>query len=147
MTMRSAMLPSALVAFSMGAGLACHGQNREVTFAAAASLRQVLPKLIDACEKKHPGAHFVATYGASGDLEKQVEAGAPIDAVIFASGKPVDELIADSRVDKATRRVVAPASRLYPRSRSKHSTLFQKVNASRSAIQALYQPVNTPKMR
>lgn len=76
-------------------------------FAAAASLRSVLPELFKAYGARHPGLRLAATYGASGDLRKQVEGGAPIDGVIFASGKPVDELIAAGRVEPASRKVLA----------------------------------------
>ncbi len=37
----------------------------EVTIAAAASLRGVLPALIQAYQAAHPAAHITATYGAS----------------------------------------------------------------------------------
>lgn len=79
----------------------------EVTLAAAASLRGVLPELTRAYQGSHPGVRVAATYGASGDLKKQVEGGAPIDAVIFAGARPVDELVAAGRAEAATRVVVA----------------------------------------
>jgi molybdate transport system substrate-binding protein len=79
----------------------------EVTIAAAASLRAVMPKLAQAFEASHPGTHVVATFGASGDVKKQVEGGAPIDAVVLAAARPVDELAARGRVDPASRRAVA----------------------------------------
>ena len=79
----------------------------EVTLAAATSLRAVLPELAHAYEAGHPGVHLTATFGASGTLKKQVEGGAPVDAVIFAAAAPVDELAASGRVDPASRRVLA----------------------------------------
>ncbi len=78
-----------------------------VTLAAAASLRNVVPALVEAYATSHPGTHIVATYGSSGDLRRQVEAGAPIDGVLFASAEPVDRLIAEGRAEAASRRVVA----------------------------------------
>lgn len=81
--------------------------REEIVLAAAASLRSVLPELIRTYEGKHQGVRVTATYGASGDLKKQVEGGAPIDAVIFASGKPVDELIRDHHADAESRVVLA----------------------------------------
>lgn len=81
--------------------------GHDVTIAAAASLRAVLPELAAAYERAHPGARIKASFGASGDLAKQVEGGAPIDAVLFAAAKPVDGLIARGLVDPASRRVIA----------------------------------------
>jgi molybdate transport system substrate-binding protein len=78
-----------------------------ITVAAAASLRAVLPELARAYAAHHPGAGVSATYGASGDLKKQVEGGAPVDAVLFAAAQPVDELVAAGLVEPSSRRVVA----------------------------------------
>jgi molybdate transport system substrate-binding protein len=79
----------------------------EITVAAAASLRTVFPELTRAYEAHRPGIRVAATFGASGDLAKQVEGGAPIDAVIFAAARPVDELAAAGYVEAGTRRVLA----------------------------------------
>jgi len=92
----------------------------EVTLAAAASLRFVLPVLSRAFEAGNavpgvdppppmarPTTRVVATYGASGDLKKQVEGGAPVDAVILAAARPVDDLIAGRHVEAASRVVLA----------------------------------------
>src|SRR4051812_5214182 len=66
----------------------------QLMLAVATSLRNVTPALTKAYGERRAGVKIAATYGASGDLRKQVEGGAPIDAVIFASAKPVDELAA-----------------------------------------------------
>ncbi len=92
----------------------------EFTLAAAASLRSVLPALSRAFEAGNavpgvdppppmtrPATHVVATYGASGDLRKQVEGGAPVDGVIFAAARPVDDLIASGHAERASRVVLA----------------------------------------
>src|SRR5690349_7698512 len=51
----------------------------KVMVGAAASLRSVLPELIDAFRAGRGAVEIAVTYGASGDLRKQVEAGAPLD--------------------------------------------------------------------
>lgn len=80
----------------------CVSEDAKPTIATAASLRVVMPAAAAAF-----GAEIAFTYGASGDLRKQVEGGAPIDAVLFASAAPVDSLIASGHADAATRRVLA----------------------------------------
>ncbi|EYF06996.1 molybdate ABC transporter substrate-binding protein [Chondromyces apiculatus] len=101
----------ALVAavLSVVGGGACKREEakREVTLGVAASLRQAMPELVKAYEREHPGVTIKATYGASGSLQKQVEGGAPLDGVVFASAAPVDALIARGLSDGATRRVLA----------------------------------------
>lgn len=86
----------------------------EATVAAATSLRNVLPALI---ARYGTAGKVSATYGASGDLRKQVEGGAPVDLVLFASRRPVEQLAEKGLVDGepvrlATNRLVliGPAS-------------------------------------
>ena len=87
---------------------ACQGApTTEVTVAAATSLREVMPALVRAYEARYPARHVSVTYGASGDLEKQVLGGAPIDAVLFAGARPVDALVAAGKVARESRRVLA----------------------------------------
>ena len=86
---------------------AAHAPSQELTVAAAASLRRVMPKLAEAWNRKHPQARLTFTYGGSGELRRQVEAGAPIDAVVFAHPAPVEALVQRGRVDAASTRDVA----------------------------------------
>ena len=79
----------------------------EITVAAAASLRGVLPELVRAYQTSRPGVRVVATYGASGDLRRQVEGGAPVDAVLFAAAQQVDDLAAAGHLEPGSRRVLA----------------------------------------
>src|SRR5688572_6931532 len=99
----------AFLAASFALALGCREEpnsETQVMLAVAASLRNVTPELMKAHAEKHPGVKVSATYGASGDLRKQVEGGAPIDAVIFASNKPVDDLIRARRADGASRKIL-----------------------------------------
>ena len=79
----------------------------DLTLAAAASLRQVMPAAIDAFTAETGWRSIEVTYGASGDLRRQVEGGAPIDLVVLASAEAVDALITDGFGDPESRRVVA----------------------------------------
>lgn len=79
----------------------------EVTIAAAASMRGSMPDLVRRFETKHPTVRVSVTYGASGDLKKQVEGGAPIDGVVFAARAPVTKLVEDELVDAASVKVIA----------------------------------------
>lgn len=85
----------------------CKRSRPEVTVAAAASLRAVLPAIIAAFEQREPGPAVVVTYGASGTLRQQVEGGAPVDLVVFASAEPVDKLVQAHLVAPESRQVVA----------------------------------------
>jgi molybdate transport system substrate-binding protein len=92
------------------AAMACRrGEDGEVdvTLGVAVSLRTVMEALDQAFRAEHPRLHVRPVYGASGDLKKRLTDGAPFDAVLFAAGKPVDDLFASGHLDADTRRVVA----------------------------------------
>lgn len=94
------------LAIVLCAAIACGGSpTPTLTIAAASSLRTVLPDLIRAAP---PEPHVpYATYAASGVLRQQVEAGAPVDVMIFAAAQPIDRLIASGYADAGTRSVLA----------------------------------------
>jgi molybdate transport system substrate-binding protein len=98
-------------AFCGASGPAGADDGGRIMVATAMSLRQVLPALIEAFRKQSPGSEVVATYGASGDLRRQVEGGAPIDVVVFAAASDVDLLI-DRKLIAGGKRVVASNSLL-----------------------------------
>lgn len=104
------MLASFGLLATVGAG--CHrGKNEEskaeVNVGAAASLRGVMPELIDAFGREHRRPRIVPVYGASGDLRKRVQDGAPLDVVVFAAVEPVEQLIRSGHVIADSRVVVA----------------------------------------
>ena len=80
--------------------------DASLTVAAAASLRRVMPEIVDAFQQ-NDDSEIVVSYGASGDLSRQVEGGAPIDAVVLAGAEPVDALSRLGLADPASRRIVA----------------------------------------
>jgi molybdate transport system substrate-binding protein len=84
-------------------GASCSRGPTELTIGAATSLREVVPALIRSYEAAHPGVHVSATYAASGELKRQLEAGAPMDAILLAAPKPLDELIAEGRLESSSR--------------------------------------------
>jgi len=88
-------------------GCSKRSSEREIVVAAATSLRKALPDLVDAFRKSQKGLVVTVTYGASGALARQVEAGAAIDVVLFAAKLPVDELASGGHVARGSARVVA----------------------------------------
>lgn len=79
----------------------CLEVDKKPVVAAAASLRSVMPALLEGF-----GTDMTVTYGGSGALRQQVEGGAPVDLVLFASAEPVDRLIQSGLADSETRRVI-----------------------------------------
>lgn len=57
----------------------------DVNLFVAASLKEVINELSDSFARKNPTVKFVKNYGASGQLVKQIENGAPADVFISAN--------------------------------------------------------------
>lgn len=104
---------AALIVPLVGAlwGCARDAGGDRVTLAAASSLRRVVPELVGAFERALPSSddpvRIRTTFGASGTLRRQVEAGAPIDGVLLASEDDVERLVRSGHVDPRSRRVLA----------------------------------------
>jgi len=78
------------------------GQNRPILVGAAISLKESFSEIGGIYERR-TGTKITFTFGASGELEKQIEAGAPVDVFASAAEKEMDELQAKNLIDRATR--------------------------------------------
>lgn len=88
-------------------GSATIGGARELNVLAAASLGEPLRKLVPAFEATRPGLRVALSLGSSSALERQIEAGAPVDLFFSAAVQPIDRLIESKLLDGTARAVVA----------------------------------------
>ena len=85
---------------------------KEITVSAAISLKDAFGEIGKIFSEKHPGAKLVFNFGASGDLARQIEAGAPVDLFASAAQKDLDDidrkglLVANSRANFASNQLV-----------------------------------------
>jgi molybdate transport system substrate-binding protein len=97
-----------LAALLLGLLLAGHplpsayGQNPSIVVGAAISLKESFNEIGSIYERR-TRTKVTFTYGSSGEIEKQVEAGAPVDVFASAAEKEMDELQAKNLIDRATR--------------------------------------------
>ncbi len=83
-----------------------------VTISAAISLKNAFEEIGKIFTKRNPGVKVNFNFGASGDLARQIEAGAPVDVFALAASKDMDDigqkglLAANSRKDFARNTVV-----------------------------------------
>jgi molybdate transport system substrate-binding protein len=77
-----------------------------VRVAAAISLKEAMTDVAAAYKAEGKG-EVEFTFGSSGQLQAQIEYGAPVDLFISAAHKQVDELVAAKVADGSTKRVVA----------------------------------------
>ncbi|HEX8463201.1 MAG TPA: molybdate ABC transporter substrate-binding protein [Abditibacterium sp.] len=79
----------------------------EITVSAAASLREVLTEIGANYRKAQPQTRLNFNFGSSGTLQKQIEAGAPVDVFIAAASKNIAALASQGAIDGATQRLFA----------------------------------------
>jgi molybdate transport system substrate-binding protein len=70
---------------------ACGRESPSVRVFAAASLRRVMPELVERFRETRSGVEVDVAYGASGDLRRRAEQGDPVDVllVVDGPGRPV----------------------------------------------------------
>lgn len=66
--------------------------THEVTISAAISLKNAFEEIGKTFMEKHPGTKVVFNFGASGDLARQIEGGAPVDIFASAAQKDMDDI-------------------------------------------------------
>ena len=79
----------------------------ELTLSVAVSMKEAVEEVGRGFIGAHPGVTLRYNLGASGDLQKQIEAGAPVDVFISAGQRQMDELERKGLIIQATRRVFA----------------------------------------
>jgi molybdate transport system substrate-binding protein len=88
-----------LVAVGVGA--------QELTLSVAVSLKDAVEELGRSFMAARPGVTLRYNFGASGDLQKQIEAGAPVDLFLSAAQRQMDELEKQNLIVPASRRAFA----------------------------------------
>jgi molybdate transport system substrate-binding protein len=80
---------------------------QEVILSVAISLKEVTEDLGRTFMASHPGVTLRYNFGASGDLQKQIEAGAPVDVFLSAAQRQMDDLEKQKLIIASTRRAFA----------------------------------------
>jgi molybdate transport system substrate-binding protein len=88
-------------------GLAPAAQARSLTVSAAISMKDAITEIGKGFTTARPGVTLLYNWGSSGELQKQIEAGGPIDLFISASVVQMDELEKRKLIVPGTRRVFA----------------------------------------
>jgi molybdate transport system substrate-binding protein len=77
---------------TLGFNLSSAEPAMEITVSAAISLKNAFEEIGKIFEKKHPGTKVRFNFSASGDLARQIEAGAPVDLFASAAQKDMDDI-------------------------------------------------------
>ena len=137
------------IAVVLLAAAGAHAQD--VTLSVAVSLKGVTEELGRSFMAAHPGVTLRYNFGASGDLQKQIEAGAPIEVFLSAAQRQMDELERQKLIVSATRRafarnvltVIKPADSRIDIAKGRPARCA--VRAIVTAAPRLFPPGNTPR--
>ena len=81
---------------------------QEITLSVAVSLKEAVEEVGRSFAATRSGVTLRYNFGASGDLQKQIEAGAPVDVFLSAAERQMDEL-------EKHKLIVAPSRRVFAR--------------------------------
>jgi molybdate transport system substrate-binding protein len=101
------MLRSALVLLVVCLLAAGAGAAEELTLSVAVSMKDAIEEIGGRFTRTHGGVVVRYNLGASGELQKQIEAGAPVDVFVSAAARQMDELEAKGLLAPGSRRVFA----------------------------------------
>lgn len=96
-----------ILVVALGLGLAATASAQPVTVSAAISVKDAVSELGRGFAASHPGVTLLYNWGSSGGLQKQIEAGAPIDVFISAAALQMDALEERKLLAPGTRKVIA----------------------------------------
>ena len=85
-------------------GLAGGAHAEEITLSVAVSLKEAVEDLGRTFASTRPGVTMRYNFGASGDLQKQIEAGAPVDLFLSAAQRQMDDLQKQNLIVAASRK-------------------------------------------
>ena len=97
----------AAVVFGVSLAAATPALAQELLVSAAVSMKDAVTELGQTFTSRRPGVAVRFNFGASGELQKQVEAGAPVDLFISAGQRQMDELERKALILSTSRRVFA----------------------------------------
>ena len=80
---------------------------QDLTLSVAISMKEAVTELGGRFQTSHPGITLRYNFGSSGELQKQIEAGAPVDLFLSAGQLQMDELEKRGLIIPTTRRVFA----------------------------------------
>jgi molybdate transport system substrate-binding protein len=79
----------------------------ELVLSVAVSMKEAVEELARGFASGRPGVVLRFNFGASGELQKQIEAGAPVDLFVSAAQRQMDELEKAALIVSSTRRAFA----------------------------------------
>lgn len=122
----------------------CRAPRPTFTLSIAASLQDAILEAESSYERDHGSIDFRNNFGASGTLAREIEQGAPVDALISAGAKPVDDLDAKGLLAPGTRKNLLRNSLVLIAPQGSRITGFGDLTAKTVRLVALGDPASVP---
>lgn len=120
------ILRAALILALLCCGASGHAAQPEYLVAAAISLKSPVEEALGAYAAERPGTRLVFNFAASGVLERQLHAGAPVDLALFADEPTMELAVGKNLVVPSSVAVVATNKVVFAFARSKVGGAGQK---------------------
>ena len=101
---RTAILLIGLIALVVSPSI---GPAQELTLSVAISMKEAIEEIGERFHGTHPKAVIRYNFGSSGELQKQIEAGAPVDVFVAAAERQMDALERRGLIVSGSRRTFA----------------------------------------
>src|SRR2546422_4487127 len=101
------MVPGRVLALALLLGVAAPASAEELTLSVAISMKDAIEELGRGFTQARPGVVLRHNLGASGELSKQIEAGAPAGPFISAAAPPMGEAETQGRLLPGDRRILS----------------------------------------
>ncbi len=123
----------------------CRSPRRPVlTLSIAASLQDAIVEIESNYQRDHGPVEFRNNFGASGTLAREIEQGAPVDAILSAGTKPVDDLQAEGLLAPGTRANLLRNSLVLIAPQDSKLTSFDDLATPKVRLIALGDPASVP---
>jgi molybdate transport system substrate-binding protein len=119
---------------------------QELTLSVAISMKEAIEEFGARFQRAYPGVILRYNFGGSGDLQKQIEAGAPVDVFVSAADRQMDELERKGLILAGSRQTFARNTLCVIVPADTHSTITRATDLLQPQVQrvAIGNPKTVP---
>jgi molybdate transport system substrate-binding protein len=115
-----------------------------LTLSIAASVQDAMAEVESSYQHDHGAVEFRNNFGASGTLAREIEQGAPVDAILSAGAKPIDDLQSKGLLASGTRTNLLRNSLVLIAPQDSQLKSFDDLAAPAVRLVALGDPAGVP---
>lgn len=139
-------LAALLILAALFASCSKAGKKTELTVLAAASLTDVCAGIKDLYQKENPNVELFFSFGGSGALQAQIEAGAPCDVFVSAAKKQMDALVQKNLMESGSvsKLLQNQVVLILPKASAQKISSFEELSSPSIKLVAVGEPQSVP---